>query len=89
MAMFSLNAGAKIAGRLCHVQMLSKRSMTHFPIDDKVFGLSDDHQQLREAVFSFAQKELAPHAHTIDKENNFAELRQFWRKLVTIIHAGP
>jgi isovaleryl-CoA dehydrogenase len=50
-----------------------------------MFGLSDDHQQLRETIFNFAQKELAPHAQTIDKENNFAELRQFWRKLVRAI----
>ena len=54
------------------------RSMTHYPIDDKIYGLSDDHRQLRESVFNFCQKELAPHAATIDKENNFSELRQFW-----------
>lgn len=62
-------------------QISSSRSLTHYPIDEKVFGLSDDHRQLRESVFNFCQKELAPHADRIDKENNFAELRQFWRKL--------
>ena len=62
---------------------VSNRTLTHFPIDEKIFGLSDDHRQLRESVFNFCQKELAPHADRIDKENNFAELRQFWRKLVT------
>jgi hypothetical protein len=64
----------------CH---MSNRTLTHYPIDEKIFGLSDDHRQLRESVFNFCQKELAPHAARIDKENNFAELRQFWRKLVT------
>lgn len=68
-------------------QISSSRSLTHYPIDEKVFGLSDDHRQLRESVFNFCQKELAPHADRIDKENNFAELRQFWRKLVTTSNA--
>lgn len=27
--------------------------------------------QLRETIFNFAQKELAPHAQTIDKNNEF------------------
>ncbi|XP_015179008.1 PREDICTED: isovaleryl-CoA dehydrogenase, mitochondrial isoform X2 [Polistes dominula] len=37
--------------------------------------------QLRNLVFNFAQKELAPKAAEIDKENNFTELRTFWKKL--------
>lgn len=37
--------------------------------------------QFRETVFNFAQKELAPHAQTIDRENNFKHLREFWKKL--------
>lgn len=82
MAVFSLKSVGRLVGKVANVQKLSARSLTHFPIDDKIFGLSEDHQQLRESIFNFAQKELAPHAYTIDKENNFAELRQFWRKLV-------
>lgn len=31
--------------------------------------------QLRQLVFNFAQKELAPKAAEIDKKNNFDELR--------------
>jgi hypothetical protein len=50
-------------------------------------GLSEEHIQLREAVFNFAQKELAPHAQAIDKENNFSDLRAFWRKLVHWSHS--
>ena len=32
-------------------------------------------QQLRETVSNFCQKELAPYADQIDKENNFLQLR--------------
>lgn len=39
------------------------------------------HFQLRQTIFDFAQKELAPKADEIDKTNNFAELRSFWKKL--------
>ncbi|PVD38094.1 hypothetical protein C0Q70_00705 [Pomacea canaliculata] len=34
--------------------------------------------ELRESVFQFTQKELAPKAAQIDKENNFADMKQFW-----------
>ncbi|XP_063821043.1 isovaleryl-CoA dehydrogenase, mitochondrial [Ostrinia nubilalis] len=57
------------------------RCMSHYPIDEHVFGLSSEQQQLRQVVFDFAQKELAPKASEIDKQNNFAELRDFWKKL--------
>ena len=45
--------------------------MTHYPIDDRVNGLTDDQKQLRETLFGFCQKELAPHAEAIDKNNDF------------------
>nr|CAD7397852.1 unnamed protein product [Timema poppensis] len=38
-------------------------------------------QVLRQTVFDVAQRELAPKAATIDKENNFADLRVFWQQL--------
>ncbi len=59
----------------------SCRTLTHYPIDDTIFGLTDDQKQLRETIFSFCQKELAPYADAIDKENNFPQMRQFWKKL--------
>ena len=31
--------------------------------------------QLRETIYNFCQKELAPYADEIDKQNNFAQLR--------------
>lgn len=46
-----------------------------------MFGLSEEEQQLRKTVFDFAQKELAPKAGEIDRENNFAEMREFWKKM--------
>lgn len=54
--------------------------MSHYPIDEYVFGLTAEQQQLRQSVFDFAQKELAPKAADIDKNNNFPELRDFWKK---------
>lgn len=39
-----------------------------------------EHRKLRQTVFDFAQKELAPKAAQIDKDNNFPELREFWKK---------
>lgn len=37
--------------------------------------------QLRETIFNFAQKELAPLAYEIDKNNKFDDLKGFWKKL--------
>lgn len=56
------------------------RLTSYFPIDDNLFGLTDEQKQLREAVFQFAQKELAPKADDIDKTNSFPEMRDFWKK---------
>ncbi|GBN40721.1 Isovaleryl-CoA dehydrogenase, mitochondrial [Araneus ventricosus] len=36
---------------------------------------------LREAIFQFAQKELAPHAQEIDKNNKFPQFKEFFKKL--------
>lgn len=52
-----------------------------YPIDEHIFGLNSDQIQLRETIFNFAQKELAPNANEIDKQNNFANLRKFWQQL--------
>ena len=38
------------------------RYLSHYPIDDRVNGLTEDQVQLRETVFNFCQKELAPFA---------------------------
>nr|XP_032511442.1 isovaleryl-CoA dehydrogenase, mitochondrial [Danaus plexippus plexippus] len=78
-----------MALRLTKVRQLFKqctntsilRNASHYPIDENIFGLSSEQKQLRQMVFDFAQKELAPKAGEIDRENNFKELREFWKKL--------
>lgn len=81
--------------------IVQQRFLSHYPIDETIFGLNDDQinvsilifflckqillfvdnhvslqgkqsiLQLRETIFNFAQKELAPHAQTIDQKNEF------------------
>merc|ERR1719150_1833194 len=53
----------------------------HNPVPDESPALVEDQKQLRETLFGFCQKELAPHAEAIDKNNDFPGQREFWRKL--------
>ncbi|XP_023025477.1 isovaleryl-CoA dehydrogenase, mitochondrial isoform X2 [Leptinotarsa decemlineata] len=53
----------------------------YYPIDEHIFGLNDEQIHLRDTIFNFAQKELAPVANEIDRNNSFPDLRKFWRKL--------
>ncbi|KPJ10212.1 Isovaleryl-CoA dehydrogenase, mitochondrial [Papilio machaon] len=71
----------KIVRRCVSAGTNNRRCMSHYPIDEHIFGLSSEQQQLRQLIFDFAQKELAPKAADIDKTNNFTELREFWKKL--------
>ena len=57
------------------------RALAHYPVDDIVNGLTEDQKQLRETIFNFCQKELAPHADAIDKADDFPQRTEFWRKL--------
>ncbi|KAL7634089.1 UNVERIFIED_CONTAM: hypothetical protein RMT77_015417 [Armadillidium vulgare] len=54
---------------------------SHYPIDDDMFGLSEEKRQLRRTVFDFFQKELAPYADEIDRTNNFSNIKEFWKKM--------
>ncbi|KAK3865580.1 hypothetical protein Pcinc_028820 [Petrolisthes cinctipes] len=54
---------------------------SYYPIDDVVFGLTEQQQQLRETIFSLVQKEVAPKAEQIDRDDNFPEMRDFFRKM--------
>lgn len=47
------------------------RALSHYPINDNIFGLDEDKQRLRETCFNFFQKELAPFAKDIDKTDDF------------------
>ncbi|BES92911.1 Dehydrogenase [Nesidiocoris tenuis] len=53
----------------------------YYPIDDIVNGLTQEEQQMRQSIFNFVQKELAPKADIIDREDTFKELRTFWKEL--------
>ena len=59
----------------------TNRRLSHYPINDIVNGLTQEQIQLRSTVFNFCQKELAPQADIIDKEDDFRDRRPFWRKL--------
>uniref|UniRef100_A0A336K0R5 Isovaleryl-CoA dehydrogenase, mitochondrial n=1 Tax=Culicoides sonorensis TaxID=179676 RepID=A0A336K0R5_CULSO len=64
-------------------------SSQFYPIDENLFGLSEEQQELREAAFNFAQKELAPFANEIDKNNGWKDLRSFWKKMGEMGFLGP
>ncbi|KAK1158729.1 hypothetical protein AOXY_G22465 [Acipenser oxyrinchus oxyrinchus] len=51
------------------------------PIDDVVNGLTEEQIQLRQTIHRFCQEQLAPKAQEIDKNNEFREMREFWKKL--------
>ncbi|CAM1154350.1 Uncharacterised protein g11178 [Pycnogonum litorale] len=57
------------------------RQCSYYPVDDDVSGLTEEQRQLRQTVFQFAQKELAPRSSEIDKTDSFPEFREFWKKL--------
>ncbi|XP_076685005.1 isovaleryl-CoA dehydrogenase, mitochondrial [Andrena cerasifolii] len=63
------------------VNFCARQSSQYYKIDDNISGLNDQQKELRQLVFNFAQKELAPKANEIDRTNNFDDLRGFWRKL--------
>ncbi|XP_037807204.1 isovaleryl-CoA dehydrogenase, mitochondrial [Lucilia sericata] len=60
---------------------VASRCMSHYPINDQIFGLDEEKQKLRETAFNFFQKELAPFAKDIDKNDDFPEMRNFWKKM--------
>lgn len=59
---------------------LTSRYSSYFPVNDALFGLTPEQKQLRQTVFQFCEKELAPKADEIDKTNDFKDIKDFWRK---------
>ncbi|GAB0090462.1 LOW QUALITY PROTEIN: isobutyryl-CoA dehydrogenase, mitochondrial-like [Sergentomyia squamirostris] len=71
---------AVVKSKIFKVNFQTSRCLSHYPIDENLYGLSNEQQLLRQTVFNFAEKELAPYAQEIDKEDNFRHLREFWKK---------
>lgn len=75
---------SKMASQPSSSQFHTTSSVKHgryFPINDDIYGLTEEQKQLRQTVFNFVQKELAPKAQEIDKTNNFADMRKFWKQM--------
>lgn len=60
---------------------LSRPFSSFVPVDDKIYGLTEEQQSLRASVRKFVEEELHPVADEIDRENEFVGLRDFWKKL--------
>ncbi|XP_071829949.1 isovaleryl-CoA dehydrogenase, mitochondrial-like [Apostichopus japonicus] len=58
-----------------------RKNGSYFEVDDIVSGLTEEQQQLRQAVFRFVQDELAPKAAEIDATDEFTERRDLWKKM--------
>lgn len=58
-----------------------RKNGSYFEVDDVVSGLTEEQQQLRQAVFRFVQDELAPKAAEIDATDNHEDRRDLWKKM--------
>ncbi|CAH1775196.1 unnamed protein product [Owenia fusiformis] len=54
---------------------------SYYPVNDSLYGLSSELIQLRETVFNFAKKEIAPYAAEGDESNAFPGFREKMYKL--------
>jgi len=61
--------------------ILKSSYSSFFPIDDGLYGFTDEQKQLRETIFQFAQKEIAPIAAQVDKDNDIKNREALWKKL--------
>uniref|UniRef100_A0A1I8HCV4 Isovaleryl-CoA dehydrogenase, mitochondrial n=1 Tax=Macrostomum lignano TaxID=282301 RepID=A0A1I8HCV4_9PLAT len=50
------------------------------PVFHQLFSLGRWQHWLRQTIFQFCQKELAPKAQQIDAENDFKDIKKFWRQ---------
>jgi len=64
-------------------QMITSRSQSFYPVNDDLYGLTSDEKQMRETAFNFAQKEIAPLADRLDKENGIDPVirKNLWKKV--------
>jgi len=54
------------------------RRLAGIPIDDALFGLTDDQIELRTMCRNFFEAELEPHADEADRTDVFKDFRKFW-----------
>lgn len=67
--------------RIKSFHSLTFRPLSYYPVDDITSGLNEEEIGLRKTMFDLVQKKLTPKAYQIDKENNFKDMREFWRQL--------
>jgi len=59
---------------------ISLRALSHVPVDDRLFGLSDEERELRQTARSFFESELGDLAFQIDKDDHFPGFRDYMKK---------
>ncbi|KAI8913253.1 acyl-CoA dehydrogenase/oxidase [Gorgonomyces haynaldii] len=59
-------------------RILAKRTIAYDSYNSAVAGLTPELEELRQSIHSFCQKELAPRANQIDKDNQFP--MDMWKK---------
>jgi isovaleryl-CoA dehydrogenase len=64
-------------GKANHVRSSSN---SFYPISEDLYGFTSEQKQLRQTAFQFFQTEVAPKAASIDKNNDFPEMREVLRK---------
>ncbi|XP_058018087.1 isovaleryl-CoA dehydrogenase, mitochondrial isoform X3 [Ahaetulla prasina] len=68
-------------GFLGGLSPLWRRGCAGVSVDDTVNGLNAEQRQLRQTMTKFCQEHLAPKAQEIDRDNEFKDMREFWKKL--------
>jgi len=83
MSNVSMSCFKLLSRQVARPQILFSRAQSFYPINEDLFGLTSDEKQLRETVFNFAQKEIAPLADRLDKDNGLdPKIRQdIWKKV--------
>ena len=56
------------------------RSLSHLPIDDDLFGLTDEQKEIRSSFRNFFETELGPHVKAIDDNDDYPGFREYMKK---------
>lgn len=68
-------ASRKTTSFFSRKQFSTTRKLFVAGVNDDFYGLTDEQKELRQTVYDFCQKELAPYADQIDKDNGWDNLR--------------